>query len=287
MLYGRLCCKCLKDDHIAEVHAYTTSGWLVMELAQGNLKEMCAHSHSLTYEDNYALLEQAAAGVSCAHGHDLALVHSDVKTANFFVFGNRSDGLCVKLSDFGWAFELSEDRSKSIRRGGYTPNYVAPEFYKGQLVCPESDMYSFAGVMHEILSGKMPYSWCKDIYSLRDTKLEGKRPCAMPADCPLEADLLLKCCCLQDQQQANKPNFFYHVYDFATSQCCNISSSHTGRLSLRMYSRSPFKRNLSSYTLWMGAFVSSLQLHSTHSSQRKSLNSLQNSSTALHVSCVL
>ena len=55
--------------------------------------------------------------------------------------------------------------------------------------------------MHEILNGKMPYSWCKDKYSLRDTKLEGKRPCAMPADCPPEADQLLKCCYLQDPEQ--------------------------------------------------------------------------------------
>ena len=96
----------------------STSGWLVMKLAQASFKEMCARSPPLTYKENYALLEQAAAGVSCAHGHDPALVPSDVKTAKFLVFGNRSDGLCVKLSDFGQAFELSENRGKNIRKGG-------------------------------------------------------------------------------------------------------------------------------------------------------------------------
>ena len=63
----------LKDDHIAKVHAHTTSRWLVMELAQGNLKKICARSLPSTYKENYALLEQAAAGMSCAHSHDLAL----------------------------------------------------------------------------------------------------------------------------------------------------------------------------------------------------------------------
>ena len=83
----------LKVDHIAKVHAYTTSRWLVMEMAQGNLKEMCARSLLLMYKENYALLEQAAARMSCAHGHDPALVHSDVKTAIVLAFGNRSNGI--------------------------------------------------------------------------------------------------------------------------------------------------------------------------------------------------
>eukprot|EP00803_Ostreobium_quekettii_P011489 evm.model.scf_286.1 EVM.evm.TU.scf_286.1 scf_286:15006-21164(+) len=191
----------LRDDHIAKLHGYTSSGWLVMELAQDNLKDVCARGPPLTYNESFALLEQAAEGVSCAHGHDPALVHSDVKTTNFLVFGNRSDGLCVKLSDFGQAFMLTEDRNKTIRKGGYTPNYVAPEFYKGQPVCPKSDTFSFGVVLHEVLSGKMPYSSCKDKYSLRDMKLEGKPPCAMPADCPREVHQLLQCCCLQDPLQ--------------------------------------------------------------------------------------
>eukprot|EP00803_Ostreobium_quekettii_P004824 evm.model.scf_578.1 EVM.evm.TU.scf_578.1 scf_578:10448-18674(-) len=100
--------------------------------------------------------------------------------------GDRTDTEAAEGSGIMQAIEWSEDRSKTVRKGGFTPNYVAPEVLNGKPVCPESDTFSFGVVIHEVLSGEKPYSSSTNVLNLYAMILAGKPPCPMPADCPDE-----------------------------------------------------------------------------------------------------
>jgi len=98
------------------------------------------------------------------YAHERRVVHCDVKTNNIAI---TPDGR-VKLLDFGLAQHLRPDevsrlttsRSSLADLGpiaGTLP-YMAPEILHGKAATPRSDVWSLGVVLHEMLSGKMPFS---------------------------------------------------------------------------------------------------------------------------------
>lgn len=79
------------------------------------------------------------------------VVHRDLKPSNLFV--TRSGQL--KLIDFGLARGLASESTRTqtgMVRGSLA--YLAPEQARGEAVDGRSDVYAFALVLHELLSGK-------------------------------------------------------------------------------------------------------------------------------------
>ena len=97
------------------------------------------------------ILEQVAGALDAAHEHDL--VHRDVKPANVLVeAGGR-----VYLTDFGIA---KRARSRGRTKTGYfvgTLDYAAPEQIRGEAVGAPADVYAFACMLFECLTGKKPF----------------------------------------------------------------------------------------------------------------------------------
>jgi eukaryotic-like serine/threonine-protein kinase len=128
----------------------------------------------------------AHAAEALGHFNRLGWVHRDIKPDNFLV---GDDGE-VKLIDFalamrrrGWLGKLLMPRTKL--QG--TKSYMSPEQIRGQALDQRSDLYSFACSIHELLSGKPPFtgSSMTDLLNkhLRSSppSLEGANPNVTPA----------------------------------------------------------------------------------------------------------
>ena len=145
-------------DHpgVVAVHDYGDlqdgSLFLVMELLQGcELSEMIARWGPGTPHQVGRLLRQAGAGLHAAHR--AGLVHRDLKPENIFLV-KAEVGFDVKILDFGVAKDL--DRDTSLTRTGAlvgTPRYMSPEQALGNEVDARSDIYSFAAVTYQALTG--------------------------------------------------------------------------------------------------------------------------------------
>jgi len=101
------------------------------------------------------VVSHVASALDAAHAR--GLVHRDVKPANILLTG--TDGAeHAYLADFGLTKQLGS--SAGVTRTGAwvgTPDYVAPEQIQGQTVDGRADVYSLGCVLHELLTGAVPY----------------------------------------------------------------------------------------------------------------------------------
>jgi eukaryotic-like serine/threonine-protein kinase len=112
--------------------------------------------------DAMAMLGPVAAGLTYAHSQRVA--HRDVKPGNLFVVGEGTPATTLKILDFGIAKVMEEGataHSAPWTKGGavsFTPYYAAPEQLDPRFgpTGPWTDVYGFALVMVEVISGKRP-----------------------------------------------------------------------------------------------------------------------------------
>ena len=76
------------------------------------------------------------------------ILHRDIKPDNIFV----SDHGDYKLGDFGIARTASQSAANMSTKG--TPNYMAPEVYKGMSYDATVDIYSLGIVLYQMMNGK-------------------------------------------------------------------------------------------------------------------------------------
>lgn len=98
------------------------------------------------------LRAMAAIAEALDHAHGLGVIHRDVKPGNVML---TEDGR-PKLMDFGIAKREDAGLTQTGTFLG-TPSYAAPEQIKEGAVTPQSDQFSFAVMVFELLSGKLPF----------------------------------------------------------------------------------------------------------------------------------
>src|SRR4029079_7995118 len=82
------------------------------------------------------------------------VVHCDIKPGNVMV---TEDGV-AKIVDFGLARVLREGVEDAARGVTGTPDYMAPEVWRGAPPTRRSDVYSLGAVMYELISGAPPFA---------------------------------------------------------------------------------------------------------------------------------
>ncbi len=145
----------MEHAHILPVYDYGIEkgmSYLVMRLADGNLKEYLAENHPLTLTEVARFLTQIAAALDFAHRHQV--IHRDLKPANILL---DSEHNCL-LADFGIAHLL--DGSVAMTATGHvvgTLSYMAPEQIEGEAPSAATDIYALGIILYEILFGEHPF----------------------------------------------------------------------------------------------------------------------------------
>jgi len=134
---------------------------IAMERADGTLADLQATYKSemgtaILPEHTCLLLSQVAAALDFLNsrqhiieGKTSAIQHCDIKPSNLMLFGET-----VKVADFGLAALMTGPLLP--RRPCGTPEYAAPEVFRGRLSC-HSDQYSLAVSYCELRSGRLPF----------------------------------------------------------------------------------------------------------------------------------
>lgn len=125
--------------------------FMAMEFVGGqSLETLIKEGAPLSLEQKFRI----AAGIAEAldHAHRLGVIHRDVKPANVML---TEDGR-AKLMDFGIAKREDAGLTQTGTFLG-TPSYAAPEQIREGTVAPQSDQFSFAVMVFELLSGKLPF----------------------------------------------------------------------------------------------------------------------------------
>ena len=144
--------------------------YMIMELVRGHtLEAVLARCKRLGVRESLAIVAQTAAGLSYAHKQDV--IHRDIKPSNLML----TESGVLKIMDFGIARVRGSQR---LTRAGSivgTMTYVAPEQIKGGEGDEQSDEYSLACVLYEMLSGDPPFQGETD-YDLIKAHVEGRPP---------------------------------------------------------------------------------------------------------------
>jgi rRNA maturation protein Nop10 len=129
------------------------SAFLVMELLSGcDLATLLRERGPGHPRQVASVVRQAASAIGAAHS--AGIVHRDLKPGNLFV-SFSAGAFEVKVLDFGLAKSLQVERGATV--SGMivgTPAYMSPEQVRGETLDPRSDVYSFAVVVFEVLTGR-------------------------------------------------------------------------------------------------------------------------------------
>jgi serine/threonine protein kinase len=147
--------------------------------------------NELTLDQKLSILDSVAKGV--AHLHRCGVVHRDLAARNVLLNETR-DGFSAKVSDFGMSRMVDKFETQGQTNAAVGPvKYMAPEGLAKKLYSFASDVWTFAVLCSEVLSGVAPHA-SLDLFTaglrIRD---EGLTP-DLPKDTPDWLQALCKRC---------------------------------------------------------------------------------------------
>jgi serine/threonine protein kinase len=128
--------------------------YIVMRLVEGaDLAQVLAHDGPLEPARAARVTAQLAGALDAAHAR--GLVHRDVKPANVLLTLDEPEH--VYLTDFGVAKESGAAGMTQAGAWVGTLDYLAPEQIRGEAAGPAGDVYALACVLHQCLTGQVPF----------------------------------------------------------------------------------------------------------------------------------
>ena len=126
------------------------TGWIVMHLAAGGSLADRLEAGPLEPDEAVRILRQVATALDAAHAE--GRLHRDVKPANVLL---EPDGHAW-LADFGVARAVGNTTTVPGQMIG-TAAYMAPEVIAGDRARPAADLYAFACMAFEVITGRRPF----------------------------------------------------------------------------------------------------------------------------------
>ncbi|WP_229332457.1 serine/threonine-protein kinase, partial [Streptomyces sp. UNOC14_S4] len=158
--FVRECRVTAQVDHrgLVTVHDAGSDGedlYLVMQYVEGaDLADHLAENDPYPWQWAVSVAAQLCSVLSAVHA--VPIIHRDLKPRNVMV---RPDGSVLVL-DLGVAAVLDTDTTRLTRTGSPigSPAYMAPEQAMGGAVGPYTDLYALGVLLHELLSGDVPFA---------------------------------------------------------------------------------------------------------------------------------
>lgn len=158
--FVRECRVTAQVDHpgLVTVHDAGSEGeelFLVMQYVDGaDLADHLAEHTPYPWPWAVSVAAQLCAVLSAVHA--VPIVHRDLKPRNVMV---KQDGT-VTVLDLGVASVMDTDTTRLTHTGSPigSPAYMAPEQAMGGAVGPYTDLYALGVLLHELLSGDVPFS---------------------------------------------------------------------------------------------------------------------------------
>lgn len=174
----------LGNDHIVRVYDFDKDGtnvFMTMEYVEGQDLRTVIRTKArdgMPFDEAWPLI--ADMGEALVRAHGAGIVHSDFKPGNVMV---TPSGM-AKVFDFGIAragkigAEHRDDRTvfDAGTLGAMTPAYASLEMLQGKAPTPSDDIYAFACVVFELLTGRHPF----DKQNAEEAMAAGRRPPAVP-----------------------------------------------------------------------------------------------------------
>ena len=152
----------VKSAHVVHIYDFGVlegeQPFIVMELLEGQdlADRAAAAGGRLPMHEVVTVVSQLARAL--ARAHDTGIVHRDLKPANVVLCREAGDQMFVKLVDFGiaqFAGPVAHRTRAGIALGSAA--YMAPEQAEGKRVDGRADLYAVGVVMHELLTGEVPF----------------------------------------------------------------------------------------------------------------------------------
>ncbi len=141
---------------VNQIHTTKTDAgevdFLSMEFLEG--ETLSAHLGKEGRLEPAAALEivrQLCAGLSEAHRS--GIVHGDLKSNNVILCQDENGRLRPVITDFG----LASGANQSPGEFGGTPEFMAPELWRGERPSTASDIYALGVILYEIVTGRLPF----------------------------------------------------------------------------------------------------------------------------------
>jgi serine/threonine-protein kinase len=159
---------------IFEIHTASTTGgeidFLTMEFLDGETLAARLGRGRLPETEARAIGRQICAGLAEAHRN--RVVHGDLKSNNVIITQDAGGGVRAVITDFGLARKppgpagdhaggwestaAGSDKAGSSEAGG-TPDYMAPELWKGEKPSAASDVYALGVILYELAANQLPF----------------------------------------------------------------------------------------------------------------------------------
>jgi len=199
----------IRHRNIIDIFSFNTlpggRHYFVMEYLEGQtLAALLQQKHHLPIPTALQIAQGVASALDAAH--EAGVTHRDLKPENVFLAAERDGSHFPKLLDFGIAKLMDDDVAHKTGSGVLlgTPLYMSPEQARGKKVDPRTDVYSLGVMIHEMLTGAVPFGGdsAMDVVLKHDTE----PPPAMSRVCPdLPAALDAPVLAMLEKRPRNRP----------------------------------------------------------------------------------
>ncbi|KAG8929608.1 hypothetical protein FRC01_004068 [Tulasnella sp. 417] len=189
----------LKHPSVSELYGFWADfdvgkAWLISPWAPyGSVRDFVG-SRDLSIPERISLVYDTADGLKYLHSQSVC--HGDIKAANALVNAERRAVLC----DLGLARLHDENfarlESTGSRKAG-SLRWCSPELFNDQPRSPQSDVWAWAWLVWEVMTGRLPYQEARADYAILAKIYEARRPDidnhVQLSECAELWDLMKKC----------------------------------------------------------------------------------------------